>query len=98
MIIIKSQDGRIISKCKTVNINYTKTNQVIADSIILGEYTSKQRALEVMGEIEKRIRELYVTDMIKHAGKLELAKEDTEDFFKAFEDFKNIAIYEMPRE
>ena len=66
---IKSQDKMNLVKINQININYKNTCQIIANYIpdfigkegeyyeTLGNYKSKERALEILDEIQKLISE-----------------------------------------
>lgn len=64
---IRSQDRMNLVKVNQINVNYQNNKQIIANYIpdfvgtqgeyyeMLGSYKTKERALEVLGEIEKKI-------------------------------------------
>lgn len=99
MIIIESQDGKSIRKVE--NIQIINTNRIITGYKefstltgfeeyfdVLGEYKTEERAKEIMKEIEDRIRELKLIDVIKY----------TKDFIIDFDTAREMAIYTMPKE
>lgn len=72
-IWIRSQDKRILRFCNNISINYSAPVEIIADLeyytpdtenfISLGEYATKERAMQVLDEIQARIEE-YKKDEI----------------------------------
>jgi hypothetical protein len=63
---IRSQDKAILGKFDLININYSKDTQIIGWSgsvreegtdsyMVLGEYETNDRALQVLDEIQKQI-------------------------------------------
>lgn len=98
---IRSQDRRILQKVDNVylNANYENKRICTIDSrdyeSDLGEYTSKERALEVLDEIQRYfvLKQMLIND------------KDT--LYKSWENFsqeeiknlyQQIAMYEMPKE
>lgn len=72
---IRSQDKMNLVQIKQININYQNNKQVIANYIpetyenageyyeLLGTYKTKERALEVLDEIEDLMRSLNSSDL-----------------------------------
>lgn len=51
---IRSQDKEILTICRDLCVGGEKENKIIGDAgVPLGEYESKERALEVLDEIQK---------------------------------------------
>ena len=80
---IRSQDKKILTKVNEINIDYNEETKIICNHYMYGEecenyinlgiYKSKERALEVLDEIQHRLitlcdsmnRHLYVYEMPK---------------------------------
>ena len=70
MITIRSQSKRIIMPAKKIEVLYIPENHVYisieahyvikGDGVVLGEYSSKERALEVMDMIHREIAHFNV--------------------------------------
>lgn len=55
---IRSQDKEKLEKCNSVNINYyEKKYHIYGNIALLGFYTTKERAFEVLDEIQRLIVE-----------------------------------------
>lgn len=97
---IRSQDRMNLVKVNQININYLNSKQIIANYIpdfvgtqgeyyeMLGDYESKERALEVLDEIQRRLIKLQLVSL-EEKGK---ARKDAviNDNLKC--------VYEMPEE
>ena len=106
MIIIKSQSGSI-EDCARVfcaNVGKTRIGTVIGGTAIeLGEYESKERAKEVMDEIEKRIRENYANEQTTqhYVSAMQESKQEMDiqlELSKLCERLEKHAIYTMPND
>ena len=79
---IRSQDKMNLVKVNQININYQNNNQIIANYIpdfvgtqgeyyeYLGTYKSKERAIEVLDEIEERIMLINTINLAKDRDSL----------------------------
>ena len=88
---IRSQDKTILSKAQNIIIrkNQNENNEInyaIVDIYTMGIYKSKERALEVLDEIQKLINnDGYIDE--------EIYNQSTGCYHQ-----KNIKVYEMPKE
>ena len=102
---IRSQDKMNLVQIKQININYQNNKQVIANYIpemyenageyyeLLGTYKTKERALEVLDEIQKTIINNEVIRIIMPNVK---DMRGNEELYK--ENVFNTMVYEMPKE
>lgn len=91
---IRSQNKKVLAKIHSINIEEkTSTKFSIAgnDEWRLGIYETKERALEILDEIQDTLIAKYVTSLNPRAAMLETEEETT----KAL---KKMAIYDMPKE
>ena len=84
---IKSQDKMNLVQIKQISINYQNNKQVIANYIpemyenageyyeLLGTYETKERALEVLDEIQQLLIEYYQSIAYKIVPVYEMPKE-----------------------
>lgn len=92
---IRSQDKMNLESVHSINVNYLNKKQIICNYepdfigsqgeyyILLGEYATEERALEVLDEIQKKINLINLGH----------------DFGSPMVDLKNPSyIYEMPKE
>ena len=108
-LYIRSQDKMNLVKINQVNVNYQNNNQIIANYIpdfvgtqgeyyeTLGTYDAKERALEVLDEIEKiiYINKLFNADI----GAFQTVSKNEGYTEKEISEFlKKISVYEMPKE
>jgi len=101
MIIIKGQDGRI---GEYVGL-YQESERITAtdltcrgeDMFTLGYYESKERAKEVMEEIEEHIRKRYLNDQFNKAVSIKI-DESPADIDKFIISTLKDAVYTMPKE
>ena len=64
---------------------------------VLGKYKSKERALEVLDEIENIIIEIQVASVTSSV--LTLVNDETKDkLIEAIERLEKVSVYEMPKE
>lgn len=101
---IRTQSRKQLIKCENIyidNIGYTsQTYYINADSIRLGEYKTKERALEVLDEIQKLLQPQTI---INYESKLEFHPEYTaQNIVKTIPktEIKELStyVYEMPEE
>ena len=99
MIIIKTQNGVIIEcdaiippfSSKTIN----GARKSVTETGVLGTYESKERAKEVMEEIEEHIRQTYVAREFK----VSIKDFDSLEHKNAYVlNLKESAVYTMPKE
>ena len=113
---IRSQDKRILQKIDNIftNANYDdKRICTICDNDVveLGQYKSKERALEVLDEIQNKIKSFYLLkpEILVNTSTIEAAKNYYErlnniDIITCGNNFtitpinQNIIVYEMPKE
>lgn len=95
---IRSQDKSLLIKCNSVGVDYKSIQVNFEDGVgfVIGEYQTKERALEVLDEINERI-------MIMNTFKLIGIQNEkfAISFLSVFneEKLKGIAYpYEMPKE
>lgn len=108
---IRSQDKMNLVKVNQINVNYQNNKQIIAnttpdfynsDSLyyeLLGTYETKERALEVLNEIQKiiKIKTIMVSGIYYHLPKSEQAKIfDLDDDEMCVKLSNQILAYEMP--
>jgi len=104
MIIIKSQDGKLIEKIIRIKIAKNDRYELRGwgvDSLwnVMGAYPSEERAKEVMGMIEEHIRSLYSADMIKNISQFEMTTENYKELVEEIaKQFEPVAIFTMPKE
>lgn len=79
---IRSQDRMNLVKVNQISINYSNSKRIIANYIpdfvgtqgeyyeILGDYESKERALEVLDEIQSFIENNYEVDIPSCSGNM----------------------------
>ncbi len=96
---IRSQDKMNLVKVRQVSVNYQNNKQIIANYTpelyensgefveLLGIYKTKERALEVLDEIQYKIKNMYILENCK------LPKNSCIEQRLAMDDFN---IYEMP--
>jgi len=70
---VRSQDKKILRDCNNLMVNHQKPTQIITDLeyyepdcegyIVLGEYKTEERALEVLDDIQKGIGQIEDTKM-----------------------------------
>lgn len=112
---IRSQDKMNLVKVNQININYQNNNQIIANYIpdfvgtqgeyydLLGEYKTKERALEILNEIQNILmpKMIYKTFDVELKD-LEFRQNTMIKVGKEIGDFvlsqSNIFVYEMPKE
>ena len=96
---IRSQDKRILQKVDNVFLNANYDNKRIStydgDSTTLGEYKTKERALEVLDEIQNILKPQLI---IKDSGKIIGSFEDTIVREGATYELKEFStyVYQMP--
>lgn len=101
---IRSQDKMNLVQIKQININYQNNKQVIANYIpetyenageyyeLLGTYKTKERALEVLDEIQRKISQNECLKiMIPKLNNVKGEEENIGELFKGM-------VYEMPKE
>ena len=100
---VRSQDKMNLVQIKQININYQNNKQVIANYIaetyenageyyeLLGTYKTKERALEVLDEIEGYIKLKYLYELKEYAAIKTII--NGVDEVKAS---NNMIVYEMP--
>ena len=106
MIIIKSQDEKIITECSTINLKNTISKNTLilgasenVEDWILGTYSSEERALEVMKEIENFICELYADKVIMSHMSIEVFSPPAYELLDRLAKVsKENAIYTMPKQ
>lgn len=90
---IRSQDNEKLVNVDYVSISEYIQNRIYGDSgmsdavIMLGEYESKERAIEVLDDIQRRITLLEYNKIAVH-------DKSNEQWFYGREDF----VFEMPKE
>lgn len=95
---IRSQDRSLIIKCNSVGLDETSIQVNFEDGIgfVIGEYSTKERTLEVLDEINERIMIMNIFKFIgiqNEKSAMALRKVFNE------EKLKGIAYpYEMPKE
>lgn len=79
---VRSQDRMNLVKVRQIGVNYQDNKQIIANHIpelyensscyyeLLGTYSTKERALEVLGEIEERIMLINTINIVKDRDSL----------------------------
>lgn len=79
---IRSQDRMDLVKVNQININYSNSKQIIANYIpdfvgtqgesyeLLGDYESKERALEVLDEIQSFIANNYESELPSYCNNM----------------------------
>ena len=85
---VRSQDKEDLVKVSGMRINYLRENELIGyvdydESITLGEYATKERALEVLDEIQKMLDGRWIKEKIPSAS---------------MQNIFPIMLYEMPKE
>lgn len=87
---IRSQDKKVLISCRKLCVSGTYGNEIIENDIgSLGIYKSKERALEVLDEIQYKIKNMYILENCK------LPKKSCIERSLAMDNFN---IYEMPKE
>ena len=106
---IRSQDKMNLVKVNQININYQNNNQIIANYIpdfvgtqgeyyeYLGTYKSKERAIEVLDEIQNILKPQLI---IKDSGKIIGSFEDTIVREGATYELKELStyVYQLPKD
>ena len=97
---IRSQDRRILQKVDNIYLNANYDNKRICsfidgDEMELGTYETKERALEVLDEIQKILKPQLI---IKDSGKIIGSFEDTIIREGATYELKELStfVYQMP--
>ena len=103
---IRSQDKMNLVRIKQINVNYRDNRQIIANYMpeeyensgeyyeLLGTYKSKERALEVLDEIEERIMLINTINIAKDRDSLIAYKNALTE-----EKIKGLGYpYQMPKE
>ena len=104
MIIIKCQNGYSIGKYDNLSLTGDNLNYVIGcdlsngtdSTTLLGVYPTKERALEVLGEIERYIGIRYANERIMTDSVV--ASCSTPEYSELKEIFMVNAIFTMPKE
>ena len=60
---IRSQDKTILLKCENAFLDDLDETEIRTKEFIIGQYKSKERALEVLDEIEDLMRSLNSSDL-----------------------------------
>ena len=101
-LYIRSQDKmKLVNNCNLYISNEIRNEYVIEDLsnkyLKLGTYKTKERALEVLGEIQKILEPQLI---IKNSGKIIGSFEDTIIREGATYELKELStyVYEMPKE
>lgn len=96
---IRSQDKRILQKVDNVYLNANYDNRRICTNDSrdyesdLGEYKTKERALEILDEIQNIIRGKYAVSLdMKAAFSKDISQKEAEQMLM------QMAVYEMPKE
>lgn len=94
---IRSQDKMNLCKAKDLVIRenhsgYGDTDYVIQDVYTMGTYKTKERALEVLDEIQTILRGKYATSFDYKTSLKGFKPEDIEHMLEL------MAVYEMPKE
>ena len=106
---IRSQDKMNLVKVRQVGVNYQDNKQIIANYMpelyensgeyyeILGTYKTKERALEVLDEIQNILKPQLI---IKNSGKIIGSFEDTLVREGATYELKELStfVYQMPKD
>ena len=99
---IRSQDKRILQKVDNVFLNANYDNKRISTYVgdsntTLGEYKTKERALEVLDEIQNILKPQLI---IKDSGKIIGSFEDTIVREGATYELKELStyVYQMPKD
>jgi uncharacterized membrane protein YfhO len=96
---IRSQNKEKMMKVEEIYIALTnKQFRIYSDEVFLGEYKTKERALEVLDEIHEYIENEYMTNKTKeNITRMFIANEIS---FETFEEKLNKlkTVYEMPKE
>jgi len=91
---IRSQDKCTLEKITYLSVGGTYRNEILADDCCsIGKYKSKERALEVLDEIQKTIINNEVIRIIMPNVK---DMRGNEELYK--ENVFNTMVYEMPKE
>lgn len=106
---IRSQDKINLVKVRQISVNYQDNKQIIANYMpelyensgeyyeILGTYKTKERALEVLDEIQNILKPQLI---IKNSGKIIGSFEDTLVREGATYELKELStfVYQMPKD
>ena len=79
---IRSQDKEHLTKVCDVDLGYEDKRAVLINNYVMGRYKTKERALEVIDEIQRLLKGLYM----EYSGVATIATET------------NKLVYEMPKE
>ena len=93
---IRSQDKNVLVICSKLYVGGTYGNEIIEEDMCsLGKYRSRERALEVLDEIQKILKPQLI---IKDSGKIIGSFEDTIIRKGATYELKELStyVYEMP--
>lgn len=110
---IRSQDGERLTRCYDLRVYYAKQDDVwvIEDCDDLGSYKTRERALEVLDEIQEKFKNKYLAKVNPIVN-----QKDFDKLIKAYEEFngidliastelvdikpinKEVLVYEMPKE
>lgn len=111
---IRSQDKMNLVKINQVSINYQDNKQIIANYVpelyensscyyeLLGTYSTKERALEVLDEIQNILRPKYILDSssIKECGNSWVENGVIMQKYNSNATIQELStyVYEMPKE
>ena len=93
---VRSQDKEILMKANRIDVD--EKNIIVWDNdyhcgeTYMGEYKTKERALEVLDDIQNIIRGKYATSFDYKTALKGFEKEDTQYMLE------QMAVYEMPKE
>ena len=71
---IRSQDKEELVKCERITFidnildSETISYRMLANNVYIGSYATKERALEVLDEIEKKLSGIEVTEITNKSG------------------------------
>lgn len=86
---IRSQDLKMLKDCKEIYIRECKgSTYIIGDCIELGKYSTEEKAMEILNEIES---------ILMNMNTLYLARQGYRDISRT-DYIEQINVYQMPRE
>ena len=100
---IRSQDEKVLTICRELCVGGTYGNEIIENDIrSLGTYKTKERALEVLDEIQNILKPKYILDTssIKPDGAFYEENGVIFQKYNANAEIKELStfVYEMPKE
>lgn len=94
-IWIRSQDKEMIMNCNAVGIGLEDDKSIYSNGYVLGTYSTKEKALNVLDEIEKALTGTIYVENIE-LSKTEILKELKRNCTMSVMPLENLGVFQMP--